>query len=613
MPLNLLVKKPQVDARNFVRRTVVLAGFICFLMLLLLVRLVYLQWINHSRYTTLAKQNHLKVVPIAPTRGLIYDSNGVLLAKNQVVYDLTLIPEQVPDIPETLAQLREIISWEDVLEERFWQTLKQRRRFHSVVIKSKLTEEEVAKFSLERYRFPGVSIEAKLLREYLLAEDLAHVIGYVGRISPIELASIDQTNYAATEFIGKAGIEQAYEHLLHGTVGFQQVETDASGRIVRTLGQKAALPGKNIYLTIDSRLQQVANKALAGEKGAVVALQPQTGGILALASMPTYDPNLFTLSLTKEQYEKLSKSPDQPLYNRAIHGQYSPGSTIKVFHALHGLDLGLVESNEYFYDPGWFQLEGSHQRFRGWKRSGHGWVNLHKAIVESAGSYFYRVAFNLGVRQLVMGLQRFGFGQPSGIDLPNERVGLLPTPEWKQGTYQETWYAGDTLVLGIGQGYLLTTPLQLAVATSYIANRGYAWQPHLLHLIENPQGNLSIYRAKALPEIKLDPRHWQTVIKAMQGVIKERAGTGGRSFGRDTPYTVAGKTGTTQVYRLPAEGEQALDQIPKHLRDHSLFIGFAPVEEPKIVVAVVVENNNKAVAIARQIMDAYLLDSAPSS
>lgn len=558
------------------------------------------------------KKNWLDINPLEPTRGLIFDRNGVLLAENIPVFSLDIIPYKITNLPQTLAEIAKIISLSDTEIAQFHKELKQHRRFDEIPLKLRLTEDEVARFYENQYRFSGVLIKARLIRHYPFGGTLSHVLGYVGRINTEELDDIDPRNYSATNHIGKLAIEKYYEDELHGTVGYEQAENDASGQPVRILNQIKPLPGKNLYLTIDSHLQAAAEQALAGNRGAIVAIQPSTGQILALISEPTYDPNIFIEGISSQDFQNLQKSPDRPLYNRALRGLYPLASPIKPFIALEGLESGIVNTTYTISDPGWYQLPNSSHRFYDWKRHGHGRVNLEQAIISSCDTYFFDLGHKMGIKRINDILHRFGFGQLTGIDMGEELAGVVASPSWKRRTKGTSWYEGDTINSAIGQGFMQATPLQLANGIAAIANRGKRFIPHLL-LSEQEPGK----KMEPQPPIPHNPvileneNSWTTVINAMQAVVTSPSGTAYRA-GKDLSYTVAAKTGTAQVYsikhRNKNEEAEKQENLPENLRDHSLAIAFAPVDKPQIAIAVIVENNNKlAINVARKVLDYYFL------
>lgn len=606
MPRNLALQSKHKLKQNFLKRCYSMLLIIILFLVILLARLIDLQIIHQSVFNTLSKKNQLALKPIAPNRGLIFDRNGTLLAENIPVFNLEIILSKVNNLAATIAQLKTIIAISDEDLEQFHKSLKQHHPFESIPLRFKLTPTEVARFEVNRYRFSGVHVQASLIRHYPLGKEFAHILGYVGRINDTDLQYLEATNYSASHFIGKVGIEKYHESTLHGKVGYAQVETDASGRIVRTLSRTLPTSGATIYLTIDSGLQHAADQALGNNQGAVVAIDPNNGEVLALVSHPNYEPNLFIQGMSYQKFSQLQSSKDQPLYNRAIRGQYPIASTIKPFLALKALDDEDVSTHYSIYDPGWYKLPNSDHRYHDWKRTGHGWINLTRAIIVSCDTYFYNLAHILGIKSMDNILKQFGFGSYTHIDMGEELPGLVPTPSWKVQHKGEHWYPGDTVNAGIGQGYLLTTPIQLAQATATLAMHGQHYQAHILYKIKTSDGHTFTQQAKLLRPVKLHhPKNWNIVLTAMHEVITSKEGTGFR-FGRDTPYTAAIKTGTAQVFSADKRRVQQTI-LPKNLRDHSLFIGFAPVDKPKIVLAIVVENNSIASKVARSIMDYYLL------
>jgi len=610
MRKRVAIKDHQQEIQLINRRCISTLVIMVILVLLLIARLVWLQLINHNHFTTLSQKNWLDLVPLEPTRGLIYDRNGLLLAENIPVYSLDIIPNKISNMPKTLADIARIVPLSDDDIAQFHRELKQHRRFDEVTLKLRLSEEEVARFSENQYRLPGVRVKAHLIRHYPFVNSLSHVLGYVGRINIDELKEIDTTNYSASNYIGKLGIEKFYEDELHGTVGYEQAENDASGQALRVLNQIKPVPGKNLYLTLDTKLQAEVEKALAGHRGAVVAIQPATGQILAMVSEPSYDPNLFVAGINNKDFQALQESPDRPLYNRALRGLYPYGSTIKPFIAVGGLDLGVITPNYAISDPGWYKLPTSSHIFHDHKRGGHGTVNLFRAVIVSCDTYFFDLAHRLGIQRLDNVLQKFGFGQLTGVDLDEELPGVLASPAWKRKVKGVSWYEGDTLNSGIGQGFMQVTALQLATGVAIIANHGKRFIPHLLLAEQTPGQSLEMQASTQHDPVKLDnPANWNIVINAMVGVIMAPGGTG-YHFGKAL-YSVAAKTGTAQnhsikVYNSNIDHEDQ-SALPEKLRDNSLFIAFAPVDKPKIAIAVIVENDLGAPQIARQILDYYLL------
>lgn len=608
MPKRVSIKNHYHEVQLTSRRAMWALMGICFLVGLLAFRLAYLQIYKNELYTTLSTQNAIDLVPVEPTRGLIYDRNGVLLAENIPVFSLDIIPQQVPDLQKTLTALSKIITLNDDDFNQFKRQLKQHRRFDEIPLKLRLTDEEVARFTENQYRFPGVQVKARLMRHYPFTESFAHVIGYVGRINTQELNEIDQTNYSASHYIGKLGIEKFYEEDLHGKVGYEEVENDASGKPIRLLKQIKGVPGKNIYLTIDSGLQIAAENALKGNRGAIVAIQPQTGQVLAMVSEPSYDPNVFVLGINQKDYQSLQQSPDKPLYDRALRGLYPLASTIKPYLALEGLQSGATTPDFAINDPGWFQLPNSSHIFHDWRKNGHGRVNLARAITVSCDIYFYGLATKMGILAMDDILHKVGYGALTNIDLTGELPGVVASPEWKRKNRGVRWFPGDTVISSIGQGDMQATPLQLASAISTMANRGLRFQPHL-KLGEQLPGKA--YQAQPnipLQSVKLnDDSYWSLVINAMQDVVESPSGTAYAAFGRKYTYTVAAKTGTAALSRRRnADEEDKQENMPERLRDHHLFVAFAPVDNPKLALAIITENSNDAIEAARTIFDYYL-------
>jgi len=610
MRFNNSVKNDRAELRLHTSRLNLLVLLIIILSLTLILRLTYLQISEFKRYETLSLKNQMSVIPIAPPRGIILDKNGVVLAENIPVYVLEIIPERVKDIPKTLEQLRILlpsITDEDI--DNFNHARKQNRSFVPIPFKLKLSQEEVAVFASNQYRFPGVSIKARLMRYYPLGEMMAHILGYVGRINVQELRQVDPTNYQATNFIGKSGIEKFYENILHGEVGYQLIETDVSGRTIRVLNKQNPISGEKLYLTIDTRLQQVAYQAMKDKRGAVVALSTQGGDILAMVSAPSFDPNLFVNGISADDYKKLATARDRPLYNRAVRGLYPPASTIKPFMGLAGLEKGVVDTTYSIHDPGWFRLPGVSHPYRDWKKTGHGFINLKRAITVSCDTYFYHLGHKMGITAIEDMLIQFGFGQLTHVDLHEEAPGLVPNKHWKRQAKGQSWYPGDTVITSIGQGFTLVSPLQLANATASLSQKGRRFRPHLLHKsIQSDKGEIHEYKVLEEYPIKLkDENYWTIIAEAMQSVITNNEGTGYR-FGRNAPYSVAAKTGTAQVFggkQYEKVRKAKYEDIPEYLRDHSLIIAFAPVEKPEIAVAVMVENDLAASNVARKVMDAY--------
>lgn len=611
MRTELLLKDAYQESALFSRRIVVALLFVTLSSGFLMSRLAYLQISQHTHYTTLSENNRLRVLPIPPVRGLIYDRNGVILAENRPTFSLEIIPEQAKrPLPELIAQLRRHIQISEYEEERFFRTLKQKYRFHRVPLRYQLSDREVARIAVMRHRFPGVHINAALSRYYPLGEYTAHTVGYVGRISETDLDRIDPINYSGTRHIGKTGIEKSYEDVLHGTVGHQQVEADVQGRVVRVIERKPPVAGKNLYLHLDIRLQRFVEDLLKDHRASLVAVDPLTGGVLALVSTPSFDPNLFVNGIEHETYRALSTSPDRPLFNRALQGQYPPGSTIKPFVGLAGLVSNSIAASNHVYCPGWYRLPGKEHRYRDWKRSGHGPMDLHHAIEQSCDVFFYELASRLGIDRMSGFLKSFAFGRKTGIDLDSELPGLMPTSTWKRRVRGVAWYPGETLISGIGQGFSLATPLQLAVATAALSRRGQMSSPRLGSFIDDDTRQ-EVVKAPPLTRVSLlHPEYWDVVIGAMDAVVHGPRGTA-RAQNVGISYRMAGKTGTAQVVRLRSD-DQKNEDLPERHQDHALFIAFAPVEEARIALGVIVENGGSggrtAAPIARQVIDYYLND-----
>ena len=600
------------ESRTLTSRVIISAAVVLILLGTLVLRLAHLQITNHNHFTTLSHENRVKLLPLPPTRGLIYDRNGVILAQNLPTHSLEITPEQVKDIDQTLADLAKIITISEDNLKRFHRLRKQKRRFDSIPIRVRLNEREVARFAVNRHRFPGVEIQARLLRNYPQGESMAHLVGYVARINQQELERINTSNYAGTSHIGKTGLEKSYEDVLHGTVGMQQVEVNATGRIIRVLENHPPTPGQDIHLHIDASLQAIAAKAFGEKNGAAVAINPNTGGVLALVSKPGFNPNLFVEGISSAAYGALQQSDDNPLFDRALRGQYPPGSTTKPFVALAGLETGTITYAEKKFCPGFYQLPKHEHRYRDWKKQGHGYTDMEKSIVESCDVYYYDLAHEMGIDKMSRFLRPFGFGQKSGIDITGELRGLLPSREWKESTRNIAWYPGETLITGIGQGYFLTTPLQLASATATLATHGVLRTPRVVAQITgaapSETGNPLQPEPTQLPVI--NQKNWDDIIFAMTQVVEGMRGTARHI--RTEAYRIAAKTGTAQVFTVKQDEEYDAETVAEKMRDHALFIAFAPVKEPQIAIAVIVEHGGHggavAAPIARTIMDHYLLD-----
>ncbi len=617
MAPRLRIKDHIRESRTFNERAAIALAVVVVLIFIILARLVYLQIISHDHYTTLAEDNRVNIVPIPPTRGLIYDRNGTILAQNLPAFSLELVPERITDVEATVQALSEIIEITEDHRKRFKKQLRQKSAFRSIPLRTHLNDVEVARFAANRHRFPGVEIEARLVRDYPYGHLTAHVIGYVGRININELKRIDTSNYSATHHIGKLGVEKFYEDLLHGTVGFKSIETNVVGRTIRTLEQTPPLPGHDLHLTLDIELQKAASDALKEYRGALVAIDPRNGEVLAMVSTPSYDPNPFVVGIDSKSYRALQNDIDKPLFNRTLKGQYPPGSTIKPLVGLAGLESGKATLHDSTFCPGWFSLKGDDHKYRDWKKTGHGVTSLEKAIVESCDVYFYNLSLQLGIDAMSDYLSHFGLGKKTGIDLPGELSGILPSSHWKRQKKGLPWYTGETLISGIGQGYNLTTPLQLASATATLASRGLHSTPRIVKAFGAGAGSEPMPAALDQHDrhnIASD-EHWEYMVTTMVKVVHSIRGTA-RSIGHDIPFKIAGKTGTAQVFGIKQDEQYVEEDIAERLRDHALFIAFAPADKPKIAIAVIVENGGSggatAAPIARKVIDHYMA-SKPSS
>ena len=613
-------KNPQEELERFRSRLAVAGGLVLLCFTLLFMRFVWLQVIQHDYYQTRAEDNRISLVPIAPNRGLIVDRNGVVLARNYSAYTLEITPSKTRDLEQIIDGLATIIDIQSKERKRFRKLLEESRNFESLPIRTRLTDEEVAKFIAHRYRFPGVDIKARLFRQYPGGAFASHLLGHIGRVNDRDLEKIEEAeaeaNYRGTDHFGKTGLEQRYEFDLHGITGFEQVEVDAGGRAVRTLARTAPVAGNNLTLTVDAELQRIAEQAFGDRRGALVAIDPTTGGILALVAMPNYDPNLFVDGIDTQSWKDLNESPDKPMVNRALNGAYPPGSTFKPFMALAALTIGKRRPEQQISDPGFFNFGGHH--FRDDKKGGHGMVDMYKSIVQSCDTYYYTLANDMGIDNISAFMGRLGLGQRTGIDIDGESEGVLPSQEWKRKRFkkpeQQKWYAGETISIGIGQGYNAYTPIQLAHATAIVANNGVVFRPHLVKFITDTRtGARTLIEPKPTRDLGLKQEHVDVIRNAMIGVNTE--GTGARAFA-GAGYVSAGKTGTAQVYSLKG-AEYKAGSVKKELRDHALFIAFAPADKPRIALAVLVENGGfgaqAAAPIARQVLDYYLLGKRPKA
>ncbi len=593
------------------RSRLVVAGIlIVTLTVVLIERLYFLQIVEHVRYRALSIENRFDLLPVPPVRGMIYDRYGEVLAENHAVYELEVVPEQVRDMASLMTWATQSLSLTERDRKKFDKRLHGRASFERILLKSGLSEEQAARFAVNQYRFPGVALRGRLRRSYPLGHVTAHVVGYVGRISDKDLDAKERSRYRGVAHIGKLGIESYYEGNLLGRIGYEQVETNAHGRVVRTLAREPAISGNHLHLTLDSRLQKVVRNELAGHRGAAVVLEPHTGEILAFVSMPDYDPNLFAKGIDQVRYTALLQDSNKPLLNRALYGRYAPGSTLKPILALAGLEH-TIDPRRRVKCPGFFALKEGGRVYRCWRKQGHGAVNLKEALEQSCDTYFYQLGLTLGISGISEALTTFGFGKQTGIDLASEPDGLIPTALWKQRRHGTPWYPGDTLNASIGQGYILSTPLQLAAATAALANRGRLVRPHLLRGVEDPETGEIQRPAEQVTEVGLgDASQYERVIEGMMAVMHGSQGTARRA-GQQLSYRIAAKTGTSQLVSLPQDGEAAKD-IPERLKDHALFIAFAPAERPRIALALVIENGGSggkiAAPMARRIFDYYFVE-----
>jgi penicillin-binding protein 2 len=615
------MRNVEADLYRFRERVLAasLVVLICFT--LLIARLVYLQIMRHGDLLEQAENNRTAIVPIVPNRGLILDRNGIVLASNYSAYTLEVTRAKVVNLEKTIEELSLVVDITPRDRRRFKKLMEESKNFESIPLRTRLSDEEVAKFAAQRYRFPGVDIKARLFRNYPFGELASHVIGYIGRINPTEKERLDesedQANYRGTDYIGKLGIEQSFESQLHGLTGVDSVETSAGGRAMRRLASSPATPGNTVRLSIDIKLQHLVEELFGPRRGALVAIDPKTGEILAFVSKPTFDPNLFVEGIDSESWQALNESPDKPLLNRALRGTYPPGSTYKPFMALAALETGARTPEQSIVDPGYFMF-GNH-RFRDDKEGGHGLVDMYKSIVQSCDTYYYILANDMGVDTIHDQMQRFGFGELTGIDIFGEVRGLLPSTQWKRKAYkrpeQQKWYAGETISVGIGQGYNNFTMLQLASATSTLANNGIKMKPHLVREVVDVMTHSNRTTShQTVGEIIAKPENIAIIKAALVGVNIE--GTSASSF-RGAPYTSAGKTGTAQVIQIKQNEKYDAAKLDERFRDHALFMAFAPAEDPKIALAIIVENAGfgaqNSAPIARRVFDFWLLNQYPSA
>jgi len=604
--------KDYQSSHRLIRFRIVFGAIAIFLLSIVLIARQYqLQVVEYEYHSTLAENNRIHVQPIAPSRGLIYDRNGLLLAENRPSFSLTLTRERISSvkkIPELLDRVAELLALPTEEREQLNKRLSRGRRpFEAVPILYNLNEEQIALIAVNQFRLPGFEVTAELVRNYPLKEHFAHSVGYVGRINEQELKTLDKVNYSGTHHIGKTGIERFYENELHGEVGYQEVETNARGRVMRVLKRTPPIPGKNLVLALDSQLQEAAEVALGGRRGAVVALDPNNGELLAMVSQPAFDPNPFVSGIGYAAYAELRDSIDHPLFNRILRGRYPPGSTIKPMLAVSGLDAGVITPQSRVFDRGFFQLPGVSHQYRNWNRKGDGWVSLERAIMRSNDTYFYDLANKLGIDRMHKYMTQFGFGTKVALDLFEESEGLMPSKQWKRARYNQPWYPGETLIAGIGQGYVQATPLQLAQATALIANKGKWIRPRLAKSIGG-----SVPVDKMMPaDIQVrDTTFWDMARSGMEQVVHAPGGTAQR-VGATSAYRIAGKSGTAQVVGIRQGERYQSSKVSERHRDHALFVAFAPADNPQLVVAVMVENGESgsrvAAPVVKQVLDAWLL------
>lgn len=618
------IKDHHSERRLFIARVILAAVVSVVLLGIVIARLVQLQVFDHEVFAEKSQGNRVRIQAVPPIRGLIFDRKGNVIAENLPAYQLELIPEQVDDVDDTLNRLAAIglIDAEDM--PRLLQLVQQGQRFKPVTLRLRLSDEELARFAIQRPRFPGVDFQARLVRHYPHDGLFAHAVGYVGALSTSDLQRLDGARYAGSSHTGKTGVESGFESDLHGDTGFKHVITNARGRqvpadtseLLESLpDNQIPAPGKNIYLSLDLELQKAAMNALEGRRGAVVAIDPWSGEILALVSTPTFDPNMFAVGMTQAEFSSLQNNADRPLFNRAVRGTYPPGSTIKPMLALAALETGATNLTRKSVCIGYFQLPNNEHRYRDWKPQGHGPVDIHDAIAQSCDVYFYEVSTELGIDNMHDYLTRFGLGSATGIDVSGERNGIVPSREWKRRNFSDRdnqrWYNGETVIASIGQGFMLATPLQLASATAALATRGKRYRPHLVAAVEDPlTGQRTLVQPEQAADVEISNEfYWENILEAMHDVMQGPRGTA-RAVGVGAPYSMAGKSGTAQVISIAQDEEYDEEEIEERQRDHALFISFAPFNNPRIAVAVIVENGSSgsgvAAPVAKAVMDEYL-------
>lgn len=608
----------KAERNLFARRTLVAFFGILLLTGVLFTNIYQLQIVNFDTYQTRSNGNRIKLLPLSPTRGLIYDRYGKLLAENLTFFGLYIVPEKTENLDHTLDELRYIVGLTDNDIENFKKERRRGTRYAPILLKPNLTEEQIARFAVSGYQYPSLDVRPYFKRYYLYGEIMTHILGYVGKINDKDVERLKKdekfANYSGSNDMGKLGIERYYEDELHGTTGFEEVEINSRGKVIRKLCEQPSVAGKSIYLTIDLELQRYITDLLAGQKGAIVVLDPKDSGVLAMVSTPSYDNNLFVDGISSEDYKRLLNDPARPLYSRATQGVYPPASTVKPLIAVAAQTENVITQNTTIFDPGYWVLPNTTKRFRDWKKSGHGYTDLNKAITESSDTYFYQVAHSMGIARLSDWMKRFGFGMPTGIEIQEETAANMPTREWKQKRYKRPWVQGDTISVGIGQGYWTATPLQVAKATAILVNNGKVNTPHLMKAIEGAE--LSPYKDPLIyPDIS-EPKqnYWDAAKRGMYNVVNSASGTGRKAFA-GANYRVAGKSGTAQVFSLKENEKYNAAGLKKELHDHAWFTAYAPYENPRLVVTVILENagggSSNAAPLARKVMDYYLNQRLP--
>ncbi|MBY6063430.1 penicillin-binding protein 2 [Pseudidiomarina sediminum] len=607
------IRDPHFENALFGRRVVVALVIVVAVFLVLLANMYQLQVKQFQTFQTRSNDNRIKVVPLAPNRGLIYDRKGRLLAENRPVLSLELVPERVEDLEQTIAELTELLDISPEALEQFERNRRRERRFEHVILLDQLSEQQAATFAARQHEFPGVSLEARLVRHYPYGDTLTHALGYVAKINQRDADRLKEqdlsANYAATRTIGKLGVEGYYEEQLHGTVGYQQVEVDIHGRNLRTLEIEPPIPGQDLVLEVDIDLQLEAQRILGEQRGTIIVMRPDDGALLAMVSQPSYDPNWFAQGISVKQYRSLLDSPHSPLLNRATQGGYPPASTIKPQMAIVGLEEGIITPETKIWDPGWFQIKGVNHRYRDWLSWGHGWVNVSDAIIESCDTFYYDLALKLGIDTISEHMTEYGFGEFTGVDIGEESAAVMPSRGWKRARFNQPWYAGETVSIGIGQSYWTVTPMQLAVATAIMVNRGTHPVPRFLKAIRDAEVELPAVVEQREPVQLNNPQNWEIALKAMEDVVSGVKGTARRAF-RNTSYTSGGKTGTAQVRSIGQDEEYDAEKIAERYRDNAMYVGYAPADNPEIVIVITAENvigggSSVAAPMARELLDYY--------